>query len=97
MAFARNPDKVHIAAEVRVMWPGGPSRRWSAVKCSEASLQYGEDGGYAGSYVCQGCGEPTVGVYDVPGRLEQRPQVARTWVCAECRTSLKPKKEKVAA
>ena len=53
MAFERNPDTVQVKAEVRVMWPDGPSRRWSSVRCSEARDPYGEKDGYVGNYVCQ--------------------------------------------
>jgi hypothetical protein len=93
MPFERNPDKIHIPAQVRIMWPGGPSRRWSPVSgCSEARMPYGEKGEFCGQYVCQGCGEATSGVYMVPQAPKQDRQGPAPWLCAECRTLAKPQK-----
>ena len=83
--FEPNPNRVR--AEVRVMWPGGPSRRWSKTRTSEASMPYGEDDGYVGSYMCQGCGEPTVGLQ----RVICRAQGAGKWFCAACRDAERSK------
>ena len=79
-----NPNRVR--AEVRVMWPGGPSRKWSPVKCTEAHDFYEDPRdatlrGYTGSYVCQGCGVPTVGVQ----RLGEEYKGLPVWVCGPCR------------
>lgn len=81
MPFERKLSGPRVEAEVRVMWPGGPSRQWSKTRCSEAPMPYGESDGYAGSYVCQGCGVPTVGVQ----RVICRAQTASRWLCAGCR------------
>jgi hypothetical protein len=92
--FERNPEKEQIKAGVKLMWPEGPSRRWSSIRCGEARLPY-ENGGFVGQYVCQGCKEPTVGVY----RVISRGQVAILWLCAECAkmelAKFKPKKKSV--
>ena len=82
MTFERNPNM--IQAEVKVMWPDGPSRMWSAVRCGGAAMPQ-ENGGFAGSYVCQACEVPVAGVYRVfcTVRLRER------WLCAACRTGEK--------
>jgi len=84
--FETNPDIVRISAEPISMWNGGPTRRWAAVRCPEATMPT-EYGGYVGNYVCQGCMEPTVGVY----RVKRMSEVARIWVCAACRSPGKAK------
>jgi len=89
--FEPNPNRVR--AEAREMWPGGPSRRWSKTRSPEATMPYGENGGYVGSYVCQGCEESTGGVY----RVICRSQVARKWLCAACRSIEMSAPEKAAA
>ena len=83
----RKPNGVR--AQVRVMWAGGPSRRWSKTRCSEATMPYGENDGYAGNYVCQGCGVPTCAIQ----RVIRGVQEASRWLCAECRdTDIHPKR-----
>jgi hypothetical protein len=39
-------------------------------------------GGFAGSYVCDGCSEPVAGVYRVIDQVERR----ESWLCASCKT-----------
>lgn len=86
--FTPNPNRVR--AEVRVMWAGGPSRRWSAQRCSEAPDPHeSKIGGYTGSYVCQACTLPAVGVQCV----KPRSGGASLWLCASCRDLQKPKKQ----
>lgn len=89
MAFERNPDTVQVKAEVRVMWPDGPSRRWSSVRCSEARDPYGEKDGYVGNYVCQACTLPVMALYCVKAGRE----VPARWICAGCLDAEKPKKK----
>jgi len=38
-------------------------------------------GGFGGSYVCDGCAEPVVGVYRVIHRVQRR----ESWLCASCK------------
>lgn len=64
---------------LRQMWSGGPLRRWSDQKTTLTPLGYGQ-GGFVGSYVCQGCSEPCDGVYRA--REEQR------WLCGGCKEVL---------
>src|SRR5215469_16960575 len=75
--FERKPE-TFVAAEVRVMWPGGPSRMYSPVKCSAAPIGYA-DGGFVGSYVCQKCGQPEAGVYRVKAGAQ-----TGMWICGRC-------------
>ena len=78
--FERNPNKVAVETEIRVMWPSGPSRRFSQVSNSQAKTPL-ETGGYAGSYVCQECGDNCVGVYETPFG----------WVCGGCKDARRVK------
>jgi hypothetical protein len=86
--FPRNPDKIRIPAEVRVMWPDGPSRRYSETRIPEASLPYGENGCYVGNYICQHCTLPCQGVYGV----KVGAQMAKKWLCSACLDASKPRK-----
>ena len=61
--------------EIRRMWQGGPLRQCSEKRPSNSWISYGS-GGYAGSYVCDRCGETGDGVYRVAH--------ARWW-CGGCR------------
>ena len=78
MTFEINPNA--IQPEAKILWPDGPTRLWSLIRCNGAHMPQ-HNGGFAGNYVCQGCGEPVVGVYRVIHRVE----VARNWICATCR------------
>jgi hypothetical protein len=40
------------------------------------------EGGFGGSYVCDGCSEPVAGIYRVIDRVERR----ESWICAACKT-----------
>jgi hypothetical protein len=66
--------------EHRVMWPNGPSRRFSEVRTTLTLLSY-DLGGFVGNYVCQGCEVPCIGVY----RLNVRDSYARNWICDHCK------------
>lgn len=58
------------------MWLNGPCRYYSEQEFSSGSKLYGKVQGYVGSYVCEVCVKPTVGVY----RLK-----ANIWVCGSCK------------
>jgi hypothetical protein len=73
MNFERSEHYREQQTEIRVMWPGGPSRLCSDEKGSRAAFPYCT-GGYVGVYVCQACGVSVAGVY----RSQQR------WLCAGC-------------
>lgn len=68
--FKRAPE--NVSDEVRVMWPNGPSRKYNVAT------------GKRGSYVCQGCQRPTIGVYRVlvPVQVANRGIV---WICGKCK------------
>jgi hypothetical protein len=71
-----------FGGEVRVMWPNGPSRRWAQAKIPGASMPL-DSGGYAGNYVCQGCGRSCDGVY-APNSSSKH---AGKWICGGCRNA----------
>ena len=83
MVFEKNPDRVEKPAEVKIIWSGGPSRRWSEERCPQATLPL-ETGGYSGMYVCQRCNEAVIGVY----RVFSIPQTRHWWICGGCREFL---------
>jgi hypothetical protein len=68
-------------SEVRRMWEGGPLRQWSAKRTNTTGLALGH-GGFAGSYVCDGCQRSVDGLYDV--------REAKKWLCGACREARKP-------
>ena len=68
------------ACEVMRSWPGGPLRRWSPVRQGQCKMPLAE-GGFGGSYVCEGCSEPVAGVYRVFDRVERQ----ESWLCAHCK------------
>ena len=63
--------KVH---PVKRMWNGGPLRQFSEIRGASGWTPY-DGGGYAGSYICDGCKEAVVGVYRAKDGL---------WYCAGC-------------
>lgn len=63
-----------MTIEIRESWPSGPSREWSEERESGSQVHCA-NGGFAGMYVCQGCGARTVGVYLVGDK----------WTCADCK------------
>jgi hypothetical protein len=67
--------------QVKVMWKGGPLRRWSASKTTLAPLGF-SDGGFVGSYVCAECSTPCEGVYYVREVLK--------WLCGPCKSKAQP-------
>lgn len=67
-------------ASVRRMWPGGPLRRWSAARGAGCTMPL-DSGGYGGSYVCDGCRGPVVGLYSVIRGVQRRAM----WLCAACK------------
>ena len=74
--------------EIRRMWENGPLRQWSATK--HGRWIPSANGGYSGSYVCDHCRHPVVGVY-----RQTWPNVGvqdcQNWFCASCRSELRPK------
>lgn len=68
-------------SKVKRMWPGGPLRRWSPVRQTGCKMPLA-DGGFGGSYVCEGCSEPVAGLYRMFDRVEQR----ESWLCVRCKT-----------
>ena len=66
--------------DVRRLWPGGPLRRWSAIRSSGCQIPLAT-GGFGGSYVCEGCREPVAGVYGVIRGVQRR----QSWLCGSCK------------
>lgn len=62
--------------EATRMWSGGPLRLFSETRFSGSiQVESGQRTGFAGSYVCDECKEPSIGVYAAgPG-----------WICAGCK------------
>ncbi len=56
------------------MWHGGPLRRWSPVRTASCQMPLAS-GGYGGSYLCDGCQKPVVGIY----------RAREAWLCAACK------------
>jgi hypothetical protein len=68
--------------EHRIMWEGGPARRFSETRTSLTSMPYA-NGGFVGNYVCGVCNEACGGVY--AAKLPSRH--AGMWICGACRNS----------
>ena len=64
---------------VRRMWEGGPLQQFASRPLGGNWMWYSNPllTGYVGSYVCDRCQEPTVGVY--------RQHNGAEWVCGGCR------------
>ena len=60
MGFEQENGRVET--EAKRMWPGGPLRRFSPDKRFASSIAL-ESGGYAGAYICDGCGKAHEGIY----------------------------------
>jgi hypothetical protein len=71
---------LHTDYECRRAWQGGPLRQWSSIREHSNQMPHSA-GGYSGSYVCDGCLMPVVGVY----RAIHRVQGQQSWLCASCR------------
>ena len=80
MSFERGENFQEQEVEIREMWAGGPTRVWAAERGNRAKMPYG-DGGFVGTYICQGCQASVVGVYYVFSRRLRK----KIWVCAECK------------
>lgn len=75
--------KVNCMSNVEIIrqWTSGPLRQISNSRTG--SFLPRSDGTFAGQYVCDGCGLPSIGIYG--------PTEAKTWLCGKCRTAAKPR------
>ena len=68
-----------MTIEIKRMWPTGPLRQWSNDPVHRNSwnlYQCNSSHGFVGSYVCDDCREPVVGVY--------RQKRSEKWLCKAC-------------
>ncbi len=80
-----------MPVEHRRMWEGGPLRQFSPERNTTCKMYYESPGlkGYVGAYVCDGCGEPSPGIYS-----PHHPH--RKWLCAACKRVPEPTAETLA-
>jgi hypothetical protein len=78
-----------VGPGTRRMWAGGPLRRLSPIRSAGCQIPL-EGGGYGGSYVCDECLMPVVGVY----RVIQGVQGRETWLCAACKDAARRTRKK---
>ncbi len=60
------------------MWQGGPLRNFSPTRPRSSWIPLA-DGGYGGPYVCKGCQNDVIGLY----------QTSDGWMCSRCRGEAK--------
>jgi hypothetical protein len=70
-----------MSVEIIRQWDGGPVRQITTER--KGSWIVRGDGTFAGQYVCDGCGEPSIGVYG--------PSEGNKWLCGGCRNQSKSK------
>lgn len=75
--LADDVQKEIAAVEIKRMWPGGPLRRRTSKRTSLTPIGYA-DGGFVGSYVCDGCRRPGDGLYCA--------REGYRWLCGACRS-----------
>jgi hypothetical protein len=77
------PDGRNSATNgARQMWEGGPLRQFSDTQRGGHYIAYSSAilTGYAGSYVCDRCRRPSVGVY-----LSHPSETENEWLCGGCK------------